>query len=96
MPKRLEDIRDDLLKLATLPEGYSITCDHKTDNLLVNGPTLSFCITRHAIDDNFHISMYPPSLEALIAAEKFGADFVDLPPIPTPKIFGKPIWEKDT
>jgi hypothetical protein len=74
MPKTLNDVRNDLLKLCPLPEGYSITCDYRTDNLLVDGPTLGFCVTRKAIDDNLHTRWFGPSVALLIATEKYASD----------------------
>jgi hypothetical protein len=69
MQKTLEDVRDELLKLRPLPEGYCIECEHNTGNLLVKGPSLGFAITKNAIGNNYYADQYPPTLERLIEVE---------------------------
>jgi hypothetical protein len=79
--KTLLQAKTEILALKELPMGYRVDCDGKTDNLLVVGPKLGFCITREAINEGYHTSMFVPSLNALIEAEATGLPAPVLPPI---------------
>ncbi len=74
MPKTLDDIKNELLALSPLSDGYSMKFDHLTDNILVDGPRFGFCITREAIDDNLHKKWHKPTLDLLVAFEKYAAE----------------------
>lgn len=79
MPMTLDEAIDECVAVKPLPEGYSIKPSRQTDNLLVCGPTLGFCVTRKAIDDGLIPELWAASLDALVKAEKEGGP-VNLPP----------------
>lgn len=74
MPRSYDDILAELNALSPLPEGYSMKWDELTDNILVDGPRFGFTVSRKAIDDNLYKKWHKPTLDLLIAFEKYASE----------------------
>lgn len=65
----LVQAKAECLEQITLPDGYRIEPDCKTDNLMVYGPTLCFCVTAKAIAEGMHKRAFVPAFEGLVRLE---------------------------
>jgi hypothetical protein len=50
-------LAEDLQRELALPAGYHVVADTETDNILVHGADLGFCITRKYIEDHDFASL---------------------------------------